>query len=184
MFAVAATVRWCPGALQLYKWLDSQANYAPDSPWYSRARFGDGTYKTIYLAHTAEGAIAEYLRRHPEFLNFQDDLRLVLYELDLSVNGECVDVRTPAGQSQVGIATDRLTSSEDDEDVRYVECRQLAAEVVAAGLTGIAYPAAAVTSGAWNVVLFGDQSANTWTATSYREVSRPRVDPRAVRVLR
>jgi hypothetical protein len=120
--------------------------------------------------------MAEFFRRSPELLDFQDDLRIVLFELDLEVSGMCLDVRGASSQAAVGITSDRLTSSESDEEVRYAECRALAREVVAAGHVGIRYPSAAATwAGAGNSVLFGGHGASTWECRSHREVGAPRL---------
>jgi hypothetical protein len=120
--------------------------------------------------------MAEYFRRAPELINFQDDLRIVLFELDVDVLRDCLDVRESLSQETVGISADRLTSSDSDENVRYSECRQLAREVVAEQLVGILCPSAAAKwPGAWNLVLFGDGESRGWECLADREVSPPRL---------
>lgn len=183
MSSATPEILWKPGDLRVYKWIDALATYDVDSPWFSLGRFGDGTWKTLYLAESPEGAMAEYFRRHPEFLAFQDDLVITLHELDMTVVGDCVDVRSDAGQAAAGIGYDRLVSSEDDEDSRYEECRQLARRALSAGRVGIGYPSAAAAWACWNLVLFGDPAAGAWVCASHRPVPMPRLDGADVRVL-
>ena len=159
-----------------YKWQSSDAIYAPCNPHPSLGRFGDGTAKTVYVAESGRGAMAEFFRRSPELFDFQDDLVIVLYELDLEIAGNCLDVRDEASRQTVGIPLDRLTSSELDESTRYGECRQLAQDVASQRLWGILYPSAAATwADAWNMVLFGDQSPVGWECRDHRELARPRL---------
>lgn len=174
---------WKPGALRAYKWIDALATYEVDSPWFTSGRFGDGAWKTLYVAESGEGAMAEYFRRHPEFLDFQDDLVISLYELELDIPGPCLDVRADAGQQLARIARDRLVSSEKDEGVRYAECRELAGNALAADLVGIAYPSAAAAWTSWNLVLFGGPSATRWVCLARRVVDRPHLAAADVRIL-
>ena len=176
-------VRWVPNLQQLYRWLDAGATYDPASSYASVARFGDGTIKTLYLAATPEGAMAEYFRRHPEFLALQDKLAIRLFEVDLRVEGTCVDVRTDAGQRAADITRDRLVSSEHDENLRYAECRELATWAVAESFDGISYPSAAAMWDTWNLVLFGDPTSGRWIATGTRVIARPIIEETAVRCL-
>lgn len=137
-------MKWRPERQLLYKWLDATASYSPGSPWYSPGRFGSGEYKTLYLAYSAQGAMAEYFRRHPEFLDFQDDLLIELFEITLDAPCECLDVRDSAKAVLIGIGFDRLLSSEPDDIARYAECRALGKDAVNFGLCGLAYPSAAL----------------------------------------
>lgn len=180
---MSALLTWIPGSIQVYRWLDVAATYDPDGPWPSAGRFGDGTVKTLYVAESPDGAIAEYLRRHPEFVELQESLRLRVYEIDLEVVAVCVDVRDAAGQLAAGIAEARLTSSESDESIRYAECRALASDAIASGAVGIAYPSAAAAWSTWNLVLFGDRSTSTWVSHGFRVVARPMVSGSDVRTL-
>lgn len=172
-----------PGSLVTYKWQDAAATYPPDSPWFSLSRFGGGSHKTLYVAETSEGAVAEFLRRHPELIDFQDDLRIVLYELRLQVDGGCVDLRDPRIVATMGIEPDRLTSSDRDEDARYAECRRVAETSVQADASGIFYPSAATVWVAWNLVLLGDSGPRRWTCESYHAVARPRLADVDIRAL-
>lgn len=172
---------WRPGAVTMYKWLDNTARYEPSSPWFGIGRFGAGAHKTLYLAASPEGAMAEFFRRHPEFFDFQDDLDITLYQLAVQVPCECLDVRTPPQAASIGLGFDRLLSSEADESVRYEECRALAKDAMGAGLCGVAYPSAAAIGPAWNLVLFGDPGA--WAVTSYAPIDRPRLEPAEVQPL-
>lgn len=174
---------WRPVSCKLYKYLRATAGYAPDAPYPSEARFGDGSYKTLYLAESPEGAVAEFLRRNPEFLEMQDKLAIKVYELAVDVGDQSLDVRDADGQNAVGIGSDRLTSSEPDERVRYAECRALASDVIAIGHIGIGYPSAALTSGAWNLVLFGEPSSRTWRCSAWGLVGTPHVPAADVHAL-
>lgn len=173
-----------PGRIIGYKWLSKDAGYSPCSPYPSIARFGDGTIRTIYVAETTRGAMAEFFRRAPELIDFQDDLQIVLHELDVDITGECLDVLEAASRGTVGISLGLLTSSDVDEVARYLECRELAREVVMEGLTGIFFPSAAATwSPAWNLVLFAEQTPVPWTCLNHREVAPPRLAAADVRSL-
>ncbi len=173
MYDVEAGAAWRPGPLSLFRWVTSGAQHAPDSPWWGVARFGAGEHKTLYLAASPEGAMAEFFRRFPEFLNMQGDLSIALFRVDVDVACDCLDVRNPDQADAVGIPFDRLLSSEADETIRYSECRELAKEAIAAGRCGLTYPSAAATWDTWNLVLFGDPGP--WTASGHMEVARPRM---------
>lgn len=163
--------------LLAYRWQQNESPYAPCNLYPGLGRFGDGTVRTVYVAETARGAMAEFFRRSPELIDFQDDLTVVLFELDLSISGDCLDVRDAPEQLAVGITVERLTSSEVDEGSRYGECRALARQVVNARLTGIFYPSAAATwSPAWNLVLFAASDPVEWECLEHRPVDRPRLD--------
>lgn len=154
-----------------------------DSPWYGGGRFGTGSYKTLYVASSARGAMAEFFRRHPEFLDLQEDLMIRLFKLDLRVEGECLDVRTEDAARAVGIEPSRLTSSDPDEDVRYRECRELAGIMLERDGTGITYPSASTGPPTWNFVLFGDQKAGRWVCLNRSSVEIPRIDAEQVNIL-
>ncbi|MFE4950531.1 RES family NAD+ phosphorylase [Leifsonia sp. NPDC056665] len=175
---------WRPGSIALFRWTPAAAEYAPELPWTSIGRFGDGSFKAIYFAETAKGAVAEFLRRHPEFFSLQDHLRIRLFEVDLNIPGECLDVRHEQAQADVGISLDRLTSSDVDEHERYMACWDLAHATWAWGSTGIAYPSAAANwADAWNLALFGDPSTETWHPLNVSEIDPPQLAVDEVRVL-
>lgn len=162
------------GSMSVFKWQPNDATYEPCSPYPSVSRFGDGTHKTVYFAESMKGAMAEFFRRSPELLDFQDDLAIVLYQLEVEIVGDCLDLRGKPSRSAVGITLERLTSSETDETVRYQECRELAADVVREALVGVVYPSAAATwNDAWNLVLLGDQSSRTWECKGHSQVPPP-----------
>jgi hypothetical protein len=170
--------------MRLYKWLDASATYAPDSPWWGAGRFSDGALKTLYLAETPEGAMAEFFRRHPELLAFQGDgLRVRLFAIEVRIGGDILDLREPAVSSAIGFPFDRLASSDVDEGDRYKECRTLALEVTSAGMCGIAYPSAAAVWSTWNVVLFGDPDPGTWLSAGATPVVVPLIDGTQIRPL-
>jgi hypothetical protein len=167
---------YVPGLVTRYRYLPRDATYEPDSPWSGSGRFDDGRRFTLYLADTAVGATAEFLRRHPEFLALQDRIVIQLFELGLEIDNPCLDVRDASGAAHAQIPFERLTSSDDDPAVRYAECRELASDTEAAGGTGIAYPSAAY-RGETNLVMFSEQpSAVPWTTLTKTEVPRPTVD--------
>jgi len=182
MFDIALGLGWAPGNLRLFKWVDAAAAYDPASSYPSEGRFGDGSFPTLYLAESAEGAMAEFFRRHVELLALQDDLRIRLFEIEVNVTGDCLDVRSTTGQWAVGISRERLTSSDADEGVRYAECRQLAHDTLGAGGRGIGYPSAGASWETWNLVVFGDDG-DGWTAISRAEVACPRLAASDVRAL-
>jgi hypothetical protein len=184
LYNVTVSPRWQPPPGALYKWLDNAATHAPDSPWFTFGRFGEGRYKTLYLAESARGAVAEYLRRHPEFLDLQDDLDITIYAIDAVVPCDCLDVRQVSSSTTIGFPHARLGSSDDDEAVRYSECRALGADAVAAGLCGLAYLSAAATWATWNLVLFGESNEpGRWQLLSCAPVARPVLAAADVNVL-
>lgn len=182
-YSIAAGVQCAPAARQAYKWQGTTATYEPCSPYPSLGRFGDGSHKTVYVAESPEGAMAEFFRRHPELLAFQDDLVISLFELDLNIAGVCLDVTSTKSRDDVGIPADRLISSEADEEIRYAECRELATDTVSASLIGIVYPAAGAVWDTRNAVLFGEQGPSTWACEDHRLTARPVIDPAHVRPL-
>jgi hypothetical protein len=97
---------------------------------------------------------------------------------------ECVDVRQSEGQVAASITRAQLTSSDEDETVRYRECRRLAKVVVASGFLGIVYPSAAATwSDAWNLVLFEAASPGRWASGPATKVPLPELSAAQVKFL-
>lgn len=175
MFDSTVVHRWTPRRLRLYRWLDAGKTYDPASPWSTLARFGDGSYLTIYLAESADGAMAEFFRRRPTWLELQDNLAISLFQIEIDVLVPCLDVRDAAGQAAAGITRERLTSSEAEESVRYLECRALAHDARAASLQGIGYPSAAAAWDTWNLVLFDEPSVTGWQPIETVRVPIPRL---------
>jgi hypothetical protein len=164
--------------------MDNAATHEPDSPWYTMGRFGDGSHKTLYLAESPRSAVAEFLRRHPEFMDLQEDLDISIYEIQTEVVCDCLDVRTEPAATSVGMPYDRLTSSEADEETRYMECRELGAQALQAAFCGIGYPAAGATWDTWNLVLLGDANEHgRWRVSGAHVVDRPSLEAADVRVL-
>jgi len=67
--------------LQLYKWMREVdvGIFSPSTPHpTSIGRFSDGTFPTLYLAETAEGAMAEFFRNNPSLLAQQAGLKIRL----------------------------------------------------------------------------------------------------------
>lgn len=183
MLNVSVGPYWYPGVVTVFKWLYDDAPYPPDSPWTTNGRFGDGSGKMIYFAESALGAMAEFFRRHPEFLGFQRELKVVVFELEIDIRLQSLDVRTDLGQITVGISLERLTSSDADEAVRYLECQTLATLVALEQMSGIAYPSAALKrANAWNLVLFGDPNPMTWKSNSHTKIKRPSIISADVRL--
>lgn len=172
---------WVVGRLSTYRYVPAEATYDPGSPWAGSGRFDDGKRLTLYVADAPQTAVAEFLRRHPEFLDLQDALRIRVYEVIVITEDRVLDVRTPADAAAAGITHARLVSSESDEKTRYVECRALA-DTTQAECIGIAYPSAALDAEHWSLVLFGPRG-DAWTSEPAREVPRPFVSPGDVAVI-
>lgn len=171
------------GTVVMYKYVPAGYTYNPAESWWSKNRFSNGSFRTLYLAASARGALAEFLRRHPELLDFQDELIIEMYEIEAVVNGECLDVRTPLKCEIIGAAFSDLTSSDADEVERYRVCRCVGQESRDRGFTGILYPSAAL-SGTYNLALFDEPSAKGWSCARCDEVELPPpLDPSAVHVL-
>lgn len=144
-------------------------------------RFDNGVRLTLYVSESPEGAMAEYLRRHPEFLDGQGNLAIRLFEVQIAIDST-LDVRTVSHASIVGIPFERLRSSDRDEATRYHECRLLADEVEPRGVS-IGYPSAALRDRASNFVVFGPESPGTWVVSDVAEIDLPYVEPTLVSVL-
>jgi hypothetical protein len=163
-----------------YRWIPRSAVYGPHTEHVGvSGRFDNGLRLTFYVASTPEGALAEYLRRNPEYLNDQDILDIRVFELKFDVVVSALDLSTHEKSSRVGIQFERLRSSDLDEHARYAECRLLADEVEARGV-GILYPSAALRDRATNLACLGPQSSVAWRISTYEEVALPRVDPSLV----
>ena len=165
-----------------YRYLHAEATYPPDDPYPSKSRFGDGSLWTLYLAETPTGAVAEFLRRHPEFLMLQEDLRIRVYEISLTVTCEVLDLLAGACQRIAGVEQRDLVSSDPDEDTRYERCRDLAKKF-STRCCGFRYPSASLHSHRWNLVLFGLQDPDQWICSAVRLVGRPWVAPAEVRAI-
>ncbi len=169
------------GPLVIYRYLEAAATYDPDSPYQtSGGRFDNGRRLTVYLASSPEGAVAEYLRRNPEFLALQDFLRIRVFEVRVHVQGRCLDIRTDSQASLAGVELATLTSDDPDESARYGYWRGVADAVNEEA--GIAYPSAAHAPPAWCLVLFGAEG-DRWVSQGFMEIPRPTVDAKAVNVL-
>lgn len=172
---------WDP--LTAYRFVHVEAPYSPAQAWPSSSgRFDNGVRHTLYMASTASAAVAEYYRRHPELIGFQDSVRLRTFQMTLVSETEGLDVRRPEQGIAVGIAWDRLRSSEKNEHTRYHECRELADDVEAAGGMGIAHSSAAY-EGSNTFVSFGEAAPEGWHITAVTEIDTPRVDPGRVRLI-
>lgn len=158
-----------------YRWLPDGAPYAPNSPWPGTGRFDDGETKTLYLAESAGGAVAEFLRRNPEFLDpeLQRYLLIRVFEVVLNVVGPCLDIREPAYRAAIAFDWAQSLSADPNDATRYQDSGALAKAVIGSGDVGIAYPSAAATWTTWNLVLFGEPAVTTWMSDSYQEVERP-----------
>lgn len=124
--------------------------------------------------------MAEFFRRSPELLQFQDALVISLYELDLEIPGPCVNLCRSEVRASVNLTLERLTSSEHDESIRYRECRDLASDAVASDLVGLAYPSAAATWSTRNLVLLGQQHEHRWRCHKHEETTRPKLEAHEV----
>lgn len=177
------TAWWQPGDITVYRFLKHSAWWSPTDPFRDPdGRFGSTSRFTLYVSESATAATAEFFRRNPTLLSLQDRSRIRIFEVRLSVGGNCADVRTPALAAAANIGFDRLTSNEADIQVRYADCHALADDVEARGGCGVAYPSAALlVPGTWNLVTFG-QAGPSWSVVSAVEISRPHVDPSRVQV--
>lgn len=174
---------WRPGALTMYRWLPNDAGYPPDDPWPGAARFDDGVTKTLYVAASAESAMAEFFRSNPEFVGLAEFVDVDVFALGLEVAGDCLDVRTGPLAERAGITLERLRSSDREPTVRYAECLLLARRAIESGNVGIAYPSAAAAWDTFNLVLMGDPGIDRWVCRSRGIVARPAVDAGVIRFL-
>ena len=170
------------GEITLYRQLPGDAPYSPVTPWRGKGRFSDGGHLVLYLSSTAVGAVAEFLRRNPEFLELQDSLRIQLFKIEILVKGDALDVRHEDCQQKVGIPLESLTSSDADEAMRYQECRALGG-IVAKRASAISSPSAALRHGSWTVALFGEPSGGGWQPVGHTTEERPLVLADDVRLI-
>jgi RES domain-containing protein len=167
---------WTATEAQFFRYTAANPGFDPGQAWPGGGRFDDGIEATLYLASSAEGAVAEYLRRHPELFGLE--LLVELWEIGIDVSAQALDVREEAGQITVGISRDRLTSSDESELKRYRECRELMANVASAALSGILYPSASLRAfGPWNLVLRGSDG---WISSVLGHVPVPVLEERDV----
>jgi RES domain-containing protein len=168
-----------------YRYLQAEADWDAWSPYPTTGgRFDVDEVPTLYLAQSPEGAVAEYLHRHPEFIGMELSLVLRVWELAIDLMDNALDVRDAPAQASVGISLDRLNSQDADSSARYAECRVLAGLAINANLVGIAYPsAAAAWPKAWNLVLFGASDPSRWSAIGVQTVSPPILQNNDVRQL-
>ncbi len=166
----------------LHRVVQDDADYDPDDPFQSvSGRFSNGTRWVIYLAEEAEGALAEWLRWHPEFLDLQDELRVHIFQVRVDVKARSLDVRTGEQAALSSFPFHRLVSNDEDESIRYQECRALADDCDANGGGGIRSPSAA---DPWflhcNFTLFGEKGGS-WISRGFIEVPRPTISRDSVR---
>lgn len=169
------------GTNDVYRWIPPGREYAPVAPWPGTGRFDNGETPTLYLSMTADAAVAEYFRRHPELLRFQEGLKIRLFQIHISALGNGLDVSAEDLAKAVGVEWERLRSSDLRRSERYEQCQELAEAVKRADGISIRYPSAALES-AVNVVLFGDDQ-RLWTAEVDSEIDLPLVDPERVHPL-
>lgn len=179
MFDLSSPHVWRPlGSTATYRWIPSETSYSADEVWPGSGRFDTGTIPTLYVSFTPEGAIAEYLRRHPKLIAIQNYLKIDLFEVQIFSESDGLNVSDESLAETVGIGWDRLRSSDHDELERYRECRQLAREVIAATGVSIEYPSAALEDGV-NVVLF-QVDGSSWTAVEGTRIPVSWVEPERV----
>jgi hypothetical protein len=167
--------------LRCYRFIPASAVYSPTSGHPGSGRFDNGTRLTLYVSSDAEGAAAEFFRRHPELLPLQGAVSLRVFEMELTTHTPLLDVRTEAGATAAGTTLERMTSSDADEAVRYGECRTLA-DRVDARFPGIAWPSAAYSDSIYCVVLFG-MNRDRWYLDMVSEIAKPLVDVTRVQVI-
>lgn len=171
---------WHPaGEATMYRLIGSSATYDPCQAWPGVGRFDVDGIPTLYMSRSAEGAVAEYYRRHPEFLAFQGRLKHRLFRLGFTGEGDGLDVRSTDRAERVGVSYERLRSSDKRRDDRFRECHDLARAVVASSGRCIEYPSAAY-DGAENVVALGSFG---WHAAVEQQIALPPIEPALVRAL-
>lgn len=176
MYAVEHPDAWLQADISpVYRVVPAFRTYDPDSPWPGSGRFDDGNRETLYLALSAEGAVAEFYRRHPELLWMHPRTGIELFELTLVLEHEGLDVRTEPQSNAVGFPHERLTSSDMRADDRYAECRVLADDVDDATGVFIAYPSAAYDQ-AENVVTLGLSGSGRWVASGATQLPLVAID--------
>ncbi len=180
-FDFSSAETWHPvGDVVVYRLLPPRVPYSPEEAWpTTTGRFDLDGVPTLYLSRTAHGAVAEYLRRHPEFLRFQGRLKHELFQITFRGVNDGSDVTTEERAEAVGIAYARLRSSDAKNAVRYAECRALAQAIRDNGGCSIESPSAAL-EGTLNVVGLGDAG---WSAVVDDQIPLPNVDPTLVRPL-
>ena len=179
MFNLSHQDVWRPlGSTTVYRWIPPSADYSASDTWSGSGRFDIDDIPTLYLSFTPEGAVAEYLRRHPKLMAIQSYLKINLFEVHITSESDGLKVSDESLAEMVGIGWDRLKSSDSDGRKRYHECRQLAREVVSATGVSIEYPSAALEEGI-NVVLF-EVDRGSWIAIQGTRVPVPWVKPERV----
>lgn len=179
MFDLSHQDVWRPlGSTITYRWIPLNANYSASDAWPGSGRFDIDNIPTLYLSFTPEGAVAEYLRRHPKLMAIQSYLKINLFEVHITSESDGLKVSDESLAEMVGIGWDRLRSSDNDERKRYHECRQLAREIISATGVSIEYPSAALEEGI-NVVLF-EVDRGGWIAIQGTRIPVPWVEPERV----
>ncbi len=169
------------GTRLLYRWIPPRVPYGVVAPWPGMGRFDCGP-PTLYFSHSPEGALAEYFRRHPELLPYQERLKATLFQIGLTAMDVGLDVSERHLALAVGVPWDRLRSNDLRASKRYAECQGLASDVNAKGGCTIVYPSAAY-EGETNLVTLGDEGSGWTTAPPVEVADRPLVDPDMVRAL-
>jgi hypothetical protein len=101
-FALDDPVVWHPaGKCVLYRWIPDTADYGVIDGWRGRGRFDCGP-PTLYFSFAAAGALAEWYRRHPEMLPYQN-IKGTLSEVELNGSGEGLNVSTQNNAATVGV---------------------------------------------------------------------------------
>jgi hypothetical protein len=166
----------------MFRYLVPEDPRSPIEPSRGSGRFGAGERLILYTASTPGGAVAEYFRRHPELIAVQVSLKLRIYEMSVSAN-PTLDVTTAEGARDAAIEPDRLVSSDEDEETRYRECRELATQVEDSGGAGILYPNVALQDGSsWNAALFGERDV-AWIVELGAAIQPPRIQAESIHVL-
>jgi hypothetical protein len=167
--------------LLCYRFIPSSAAYSPTTSYPGLGRFDNGTRLTLYVSSNAEGAVAEYFRRHPELLPLQDAVALRVFEMELTSHSRLLDVRTGGGATAAGITLERLISSDANESSRYKECRALAGRAESR-YPGITWHSAAYSDSVYCVVLFG-MNRDRWDLDIVTEIPKPTIDVARVQVI-
>jgi hypothetical protein len=109
-------------------------------------------------------------------------LKVRLFEIEVTAEGDGLDVSSEARADAVGFPWERLRSSDVRRADRYRECRVLAGDVVDEHGVSIRYQSVAY-QGTENVVIFGVRGAR-WAVRLKQQVDvLPFVDPASVLAL-
>src|SRR5690349_4447524 len=129
-FALHGDDTWrAAGERVVFRWIPPDVPYGVVAPWPGTGRFDCGV-ATLYFSHSAEGALAEFFRRHPELLTCHAGVNVGLVRLRVVCDVDCMDVSLQDKAAVVGMSGERLRSSDARRPEGFSECQVLALAVV------------------------------------------------------